>query len=493
MPRVRCHFLSVIMNTFKSIWYIIALFAFRALDVLKDIQMNSIPSKDVFVGLAIFFAIIMIFFIFNLLKWWKTIIYIEDEKFVLERKQISQKKTTVKLSTISTVNLQQNLFERIFDVYTLQLDINSSATADKTDFNLVFNQKTAFAYRDYILSYLDKKNLEKSTFDRNSLDENSQVNKISTSHNPQKNSTEPIISFSFKEVIRHCILSFSFFGLLYAIGVIIASIGAFNISDTGIENLFSGIFTLFLAIIPIVYKSIAAFFLYQNFNLEKNGDRIMVSYGLFTRRNFTLPLDKTNALVIKQPFQARFFNLYYAEIINVGMGDESEKQAPIFCLLVKPEVLQTVIKQIAPQFVLEEKDEKSPKVAIFPTLIKWGFWGILFLIGFSIFYKWWIGLIILIVLLISGSLSHITKGLKLYTNKLSITTGVFNKRTITTTYSKIQNASTEFGPISKHFGLAHGSISILSSLTNQTNSIGYFPIERFNLISEKIVSHDSIN
>lgn len=493
MPKVRCHFLSVIMKTFKSIWYIIAMFAFRALDTLKDIQMNSIPSKDVIWGLAIFFAIIMIFFIFNLLKWWKTQIYIEGDTFILERKQISQKKTTVKLSSISTVNLQQNLFERIFDIYTLQLDINSSATANETDFNLVFDDKTAFAFRDYILSYIDKKTSENKDLDNNILVEDLQVGEISKSHTPQKNGTEPIFSFSFKEVIRHCILSFSFFGGIYAIGIIIVTIWAFNTSEQNTHNLSSAIFPLLLAIIPILYKNITAFLLYQNFIVEKNGNKLVVSYGLFTRKQFTLPLDKTNALVIKQPFQARFFNLYYGEIINVGMGDTAEKQSPIFCLLVKPDVLQSIIKQIAPQFVLEEKEEKSPKSAIIPTLIKWGLWGIIFLIGFSIFYKWWIGLIILIVFLLCAILSYSTKGLNLYDNKLSITTGVFNKRTITATYSKIQNASAEYGPISRHLSLAHGSVSILSSAINQTNSIGYFHLEKFNRISEQIVSHDSIN
>lgn len=484
MPKVRCHFISVIMNTFKAIWYIIAMFIFQFLDALKDIKMQSLPSKSVLFGLVVFFAVIMLFFIFNLLRWWKTKVYIESDTFILERNQLSQSKTTVKLSSISTVNLQQNLFEKIFDVYTIQLDINSSVTANKTDFNLVFDDKTAFAFRDYILSYLDGK-----TSNEDILNEQVSVHSVN-----QKNKTEPIISFSFKEVIRHCILSFSFIGGIYATGVAIVAIWAFFTSDKDMHQVvMPAILSLLIAVVPFLYKSLTAFLLYHNFILEKSGDKIMVSYGLFTRKQFTLPLDKTNALVIKQPFQARFFNLCYGEIINVGMGDAAENQSPIFCLLVKPEILQSIIRQIAPQFILEEKEEKSPKSAIIPVLIKWGLWGIAFLIGFSIFYKWWIGLIILIVFLLCGILSYATKGLKLYEDKLSITTGVFDKRTITAAYSKLQNASTEYGPISRRLGIAHGSVSILSSTANQTNSIGYFPSERFDMIFEQIILHDSIN
>ncbi|QHI71380.1 PH domain-containing protein [Aminipila terrae] len=472
------------MNTFKAIWYIIAMFVFQFLDALKDIKMQSIPSKSVLFGLIIFFVVIMFFFTFNLLKWWKTKIYIEGDTFILERNQLSQSKTTVKLSSISTVNLQQNIFEKIFDVYTLQLDINSSVTANKTDFNLVFDDKTAFAFRDYILASLDKEN------SHGNLD--SEQHSVNTMN--QKSETKPIISFGFKDVMRHCVLSFSFLGGIYATAIVIVAIGAFYTSNEKMHHvIMPAIFSLLIAVVPFIYKSVTAFLLYHNFVLEKNGDKLIVSYGLFTRKQFTLPLDKTNALIIKQPFQARFFNLCYGEIINVGMGDAGENQSPIFCLLVKYETLQSVIRQIAPQFVMEGKEQKSPKPAIVPVLTKWALWGILFLAGFIIFYKWWIGLIILIFFIICGILSHATKGLNIDENKLSITTGVFDKRTITTAYSKLQNATAKYGPISRRLGIAHGSVSILSSSANQINDIGYFPKEQFDIISQQIISHDSIN
>lgn len=488
MPKVRCHFFSVVMKTFKSIWYLIAMFVFNFLDNLKDIHMQSIPSKSGIVSLVIIFLVILLIFIFNLLKWWNTKIYIEDDTFILERKQISQNKITVKLSSISTVNLQQNVFEKIFDLYTLQFDINSSATADKTDFNLVFNDKTAFDFRDYILSYLDKQDSKKNVENNNNKGADSSDYSSAKTSEPQT-----LISFRFKDVIQHCILSFSLLGGIYALGVIVAAIWAFNATDRGFSDILPAIFSLMVAVVPILYKSVSAFFLYHNFIVKKSGDKLIISCGLFTTKQYTLPLNKTNALVIRQPFQARFLKLYYGEILNVGMGDESESDSPLFCLLVKKDVIELIIKQIAPQFVLEEKEEKSPIFAVIPTLIKWGLFGILFIIGFFIFYKWWIGVIIFILLLLCGILSYKTKGLGLDHNKISITTGVFNKRTIITTYSKIQNASMEYGPISKLLGIASGNVSILSSSANKQNSIGYFTVERFNKIFQQVIIHDSIN
>ncbi len=502
MPKIRCHFISVISKTFRSIWFIIAMFLFSFLDLIKDIKMQSIPSKSIFIGLGIFLLIILIVFTFNLLRWWKTKIYIEDDMLIVERNQVSQSKTTVKLSGISTVNLQQNIFQRIFDVYTLQLDINSSVTANKTDFNLMFGDEIALEFRDYILKYIDETNRSttNTTYDMDSdikqstNDESPLPNNDFMDSNLNTSDSETIISFSFKEVMRHCILSFSFLGGVYSVALLTTAVFAVTSNEnTSLATLWPAIFSLVLAIVPFVYKSLTAFLLYHNFVLEKKGSKLCVSYGLFTRKQFTLPLDKTNAIVIKQPFQARPFNLCYGEIINVGMGDSAENQVPIFCLLVKYEQLQEIINSIAPKLVLTEPNEKSPKTALYTILLKWLFWGILFLIGFSIFHKWWIGAIIIALFTVLGILSYNTKGLNLYENKVSITTGVFDKRTIIIPYSKLQNISSKYGPIGKKFNISKGSVTILASFANCFNQIGYFENEKFEQLSAKIVSVESIN
>ncbi|QIB69637.1 PH domain-containing protein [Aminipila butyrica] len=483
MPEVRCHFISVIMGTFKSIWYIIAVFFVSALNMIKDLKLQNFPSTMALVGLGIFFIVMLVCFLYHFLRWRRTKIYIEDETLIIARKQLSQSKTTVKLSSISTVNLQQNLFERIFDVYSLQLDINSSATAEKVDFHLVFSKPLAFAFKDHILAYIDTESDAPDAASEQQA-ENVKNNQITE---------ETIISFRFKEVILHCILNFSIIGLLSSIALIAALLWTFNTETPGLSRvIIPTILSATLAVIPFIYKSITAFLLYYGFTLKKNGDKVLISYGLFTKRQFTLPLDKTNALVIKQSFQARFFNLAYGEIINVGMGDSTNNQAPLFCLLVKPETLQQVIRQIAPEFVLDQIPERSPKSALLPTSIPWLFFGILAVIGFTLFFKGWIGWLILAFFALCAYLSSITKALQLYENKISISTGIFQKRTITVFYGKIQNMSVKYGPISNRLGLYKGEVSILSSMENRSNNIGYFPKERFTAIENQIMSHESL-
>lgn len=85
-----------------------------------------------------------------------------------------------------------------------------------------------------------------------------------------------------------------------------------------------------LVFFPAVYQFIRPFFLYHHFRVRKHGDHLYVSYGLISTQHFSLPLDKTNGIIIRRPMLARLFNLCYGEIINVGMGDSEENQGAYF-------------------------------------------------------------------------------------------------------------------------------------------------------------------
>jgi len=91
---------------------------------------------------SILIAVFLVVLLFQFIRWRKTYISINDGQLIVEKRyKIMNNKTTVKLSSISTVNLKQNILHRIFNVYNLQLDINSAVTAEKTDFNLFLTGK----------------------------------------------------------------------------------------------------------------------------------------------------------------------------------------------------------------------------------------------------------------------------------------------------------------------------------------------------------------
>lgn len=474
MTKMRCHFSMFITRTLKAMWAVLAaIAAFIIQSGLSGELMTEINSRQSLLLLGMS-AVFLGSLGFNFFRWRKTFITIDEENLIVDRRTINANKTAVKLSTISSVNLRRGVLEKIFGTCRLQLDIDSSATADKTDFDLVFKKEQAIHIRDQIVASAEVEQAAK------------QGSYIAVM--PQREPRELLYSFSFSEVMRHCLLGLS-------VGSIIGAAVGFGIwfwsSGLGDGNI--SWLPIIIVVFPAVYQFIRPFFLYQNFRLEKSGNYLHVSYGLIASQHFALPLDKTNAMIINRPALARMFNLCSGEIINIGMGDARDNQAPLFCLLLSPKRVYEIIIAIAPQYAaaLPEGDssplQRSPKPALWPVLLRWLLWAIILATAAIIWGKIAIAIIVLLAMLFAGYLSWRTKELALLEDKISISTGVFAKRNITADYGKLQRLIRKSGPVSNRLGLAQGQVSILASSIHQNNLIGYFPAACFDRIEAEIL------
>jgi len=479
---IRCHFSSIIANTLKAVWFLIVLVAVNLSDEIVKIHQEGFNPSSTLIVIGIALGIIIVVALFNFFRWRKTYIYIKDDSLILDCDfAINKRKTTVKLSSISTVNFQQGILEKIFNTYRLQIDINSFATAEKTDFNLVFSHSVAEEL---------KKELTKDFSPCDQTQDNAEIRTV--------HETKPIFEFTTNRVIKHGLLSISVGGVLFSVIMLAFTLvsqftDVFGTEESKIKgNPITTIIAVLLVVGPVIVQSVSPFIRYQNFKIGKLGDRIVVSYGLITNRQYNVPLSKTNAVVIKQPFLARLCHLYYGELINVGMGDEQDHQSPIFCLLVNKQELDFILNEINPNFVISDIGERSPKSAFIPMCIPYLLFGTIAVVVASILNYWWIGVIVLACLLLCAISSYKTKALNILDDRAVITTGVFMRRTIIVPFGKIQIVNSKNGPLSRHFGISKGSATILASLVNMSNNIGYFPKDRFEKLFEKTLEFDSV-
>lgn len=460
----RLHFSSVIVSTIKGAGALIFILILNSTDFIDRLLSGDLPAPGLLIPILILTAIIALIFGFNLLRWSRTYTYFEDASFVVERRLIMQSKTTVKLSSIASVNLQQGIFERLFGTYRLQLDINSAVSANKTDYNLVFSKDYALELKKLITNSISG---EKKAADEASLP------------------AQLIFKYPLKRVIRHCVLSTPLLSIFVSAGII-TGFAVSSVTDVQSTDSASSFFWGIIFIVQLVYSLISPFFKYYDFTISRQGDKVIVSYGLVTKRQFTLPLSKTNAIVLRQPLLARMFGMYYGEILNIGMGDEEKKGQPFFCLLCDADELHYILSQVAPEFVITAMPEKSPAMALIPTGFKYGIWASVMLVAFAVAGLWYVGAAVFLFMFLCAFLSWRTKELILQDTKLTITSGIFTKRIITVPYGRLQNIKIKSGPIGKPLGLRSGEAVILSELSNKNNFIGYFPAERFETIMNKM-------
>jgi putative membrane protein len=491
---VRNHFSIVVLNTLKSAWIFIGLLI---LEILPD--MAEQPPKDIDIGsgslitLIVFTFIFIVVFLFQFVRWRKTYILIKDDQLIVDKRyKIMKNKTTVRLSSISSVNLKQNILQRILNVYCLQLDINSAVTANKTDFNLVFNQETALKFKREIIELKNKLEPQEPQLIENQAGFSVNSEQVDV-NNTGASGKIPILTFPVSKVIRHCLLSFLIPGVLISLlmfaGVLFSLL--FPEAEETVSDM-NLMISVLIALVPILIQCVSPFFRYYGFTVIKQNNRLIISYGLLTKQQYTLPLDKTSALIIRQTMLSRLSGLYFGEIINVGMGDEEKQQSPIFCLMVNKQELNAVIEHMAPAFVMSEEIQSSPTTAILPLMMKYLLLALPVFIATLVFGFWWVGCLWIGFIVLAAILSYKTKGLGLQGDKIAISSGVFAKKTIIISYSKIQDLSIISGPVSRRFGLCKGAVTILAATANKTNSIGYFPEGEFERLSQAIVEHESI-
>ena len=117
MEKMRCHKSSIVIKSIRqmSFWFLaIIYFIVSHITEGSDEPLMEINDKPVdfpiilMISVAIFIGIFVVLLIFNYVRWRKTILYIENENFIEEKNFLMKRKKTVKVSSIATVNLQQN-------------------------------------------------------------------------------------------------------------------------------------------------------------------------------------------------------------------------------------------------------------------------------------------------------------------------------------------------------------------------------------------------
>ncbi|MDD6808424.1 MAG: PH domain-containing protein [Oscillospiraceae bacterium] len=472
---IRNHFSKAIVDSLKVGLTLLFVILVNSSEIIGELASEDVSKEGIIAALiliGVLLVIAAIVFILSFLRWRKTYIKIDGENLVVNNNYLIRKKvTSVRLSSISTVNFQQGIPEKIFGTYKLQADIDSSVTADSTDFNLVFDKETAFKIKEILTR-------KGAPIENQKEDEKPEENK------------RLIYEFTVSQTIRHFLLCISI--MVVIITALTAIGGIVLLFDENNGNVFGTVLGIVFIVVPLIWTQIKPLISYYDFKIEKLDDSAIISYGLITKKQYSLPLSKTNAIVVHQPLFARLFGYYYAEFINVGMGDVEKNETPICCLCVKYNEMQEIIRELKPELQVSGYGEASPKKAFIPAMIPAVLWSLFFIIAMVVLAVldvpfWWLGFILIFLSLLSGLLAYKTKALAVLQDKVVVTYGIFHKKSLIVPNAKIQNIDVKINPISRHFGVAHANLTILGSKLLNVHPIGYFENARFDALFENTV------
>ena len=152
--KFRCHFSIVIENLGSTFW-VIVLFCVSQIDdfieIAKEMEKDGATAPDALLVSGVLLLILLIVFLFNCIHWAKTWISIEEDAIVIEKRTLHRKVNTIGMKNISNINMEQNLFERIFGTCKVKLDTNSKTTADETDVKIILKKEKAEEFKNLVM------------------------------------------------------------------------------------------------------------------------------------------------------------------------------------------------------------------------------------------------------------------------------------------------------------------------------------------------------
>ena len=450
-------------------------------------------SLSFLIGTAVVIAILVVSLVYQLVIWSKTYIYVQDNSIVIEKNTLHKTKNTVGIRSISNVNIEQNLFEMFIGTCSLKLDTNSMSTADETDVKIVLKKNDAKELRKYLMTAMQD------------ISERSKPLAEASS----KIASDWMLEVSGKEMLSHGLLAVNVVSLLIAIGTFIALI---SMIVTGAEKVIRGesvvgmFFGLLMAggmWVSAMRDLLKGFIKYYNFKITRRGDRLYMSYGLLKKVNYTIPVEKINALKLKQSLFARISGHYMAEIINIGMGDDEEETESFLFPYCRIETVAARITELIPEydFAKELTYDRQPRSVWLAWIIPFSFYIAIVaaLIGigsnyFGEYFTWIIaaGALMILFGIIFLAAGFMIDGDRFGDEDILLVDGFLEKKYCFVLYRKIQFVEYIQNPFARLSGIQKARIYILASALNRAHDVAYFSSINQEFLKDKILTAHSV-
>lgn len=472
--KFRCHPSIIIEKILVFYLFIIFLIIYNFDDVRTLIE-SGMTLKRIVLRIIVT-TIFLVILIYNTVIWTSTFISIENDTIVVEKSAIFYRKNIYRIENISNINLEQNIFERIIGTYKIKIDTDSLSTSEVTDIEIILSKKQAHQFKNRVLQLMDIKKHELKKDESN------------------------YIKYSFWDILKHCFFNISIVGLVWNLILVTITVIISSKIDAN-QSKFSIAIINITALISVIKLFIGDLFKYYNFTIDRRKDNLYISYGLFKLRKFNVPINRINAINIKQTFISRLCKRYESSIVTIGVGNDKSEGSKILLYSSKETFLRNM-RTLIPEINVEEnlnlkKENKlSLIIRFFYSIIS------IIIINIAIIYIAYIFKILitrdmfieinksyLIIIFLYNCLTYITRGLYVGEQSIAVSKGFFIKHTSIVSYDKIQYIKLRQKPISSVLKLFKGEINILAGLNNEKIKIGYYYRDVYETIKNRYYTY----
>lgn len=449
----------------------LALIEFDNIKKYKDLltgtkdDINTMLWSSLFIIGICFLTIIVQFF-----KWRNISIYLDEENIYYEYNGVFRRsKKQVSIKNVSSVNVITGIWSRIWGAREIQLDINSSETAEHSDYKLILSVAQAEAFKKMIEEAKDKGRLEQESIEISAQAETAQ---------PSDDELSVKYAFTARQCIENAVIRFSFIELIMFVGFM-----AFGYLS-GEES----IQTMIVAIAIWVVMAIKNIIQYMNFKVERQRDTIHLSYGWLRTQSYMIPVKNIISIGMNQGFVAKLLGYEQVVVNTIGIGNESGELSDLSIYLKKADI-RAFAEEVIPEIPLVDDFIGQPcKTWIYKSVINSVILEMICVgLSYSLGYRW-ILLIGVPVGMILAYIHYKSYGVQLTSNYIAVKSGYFSTQTQTLYFSRIDQVIVKQNILCKAMGIEKMRFKSRGKSGKEENGTGYYKKGTFDYILEDFVN-----
>lgn len=454
----------------------------------EELFSGSINPWMLFGGVGILALIFIVFTGFDMLNIYRTRFWIENNKFVFKNGIFTRNEKELDIKRIQSIDFNQPFFHRIFGA--VQLDILTPGDGIKID-----TIKKSQGEDIQSVIYETQQDIE---------NEETAVNIGDASVWPRDKQTETVPKaavrefitlkkMNFKELILMAMTSGGlgvfaaiFFGVLNVVGGEILIENYFEYVSGIVRSLILGIVLASLVFVIFGYLIGTVIIMVRNYDytLKQSGDDLTVEYGLFSKKNKSVNINRVQNVIISDSILRRLIGYYALSVSITSDSLESDAIDGKVRLLpfIKKKELYSILGDIFPNYHLELPKRIVPFRAIrryFQLTL------LFFIIGISVMAYFFHGetfmlyvyigaALILLLLIASGIYSARNVGYAIYKDEINMmTASFFTRRHYAIKREKIIDTTYRRNPFLHRADLGHIEVSTPGGIASSSAEIKF--------------------
>ncbi|MCX7746126.1 MAG: PH domain-containing protein [Clostridia bacterium] len=445
---------------------------FRSLIPLLLLLFGKLGSKGFLnqpgIRISIVMCIVLLIMIYEAAKWYKKVFSIGNSAIFVKEGVFFVKQREVPFSKIQTINLSQNIKNRIFKTSTLKVDTGNASIGSAAEVILVLRIKDAEILKESIVSPSD----------------------TAANIRHLQESPLPIPASLYKVTKKDLVLigltsngifaGIAFLGSLYALlddlfeslfSKIIDSLSSFvsfisweSMPLSSILFLSVMLFILYL-LFSLSLSLIGGFIKYYGFTAKREGDTLIINYGLLENKKYILQIKKIKAVYIKQNPLRQLFGLKAFYVESVGYGNEKGESSLLYPILHNSKEKE-ILSSLLPEFSYKENEViRVPKRSLPRFITSSSLLPLILIIFVSLILDYgFLGFFILPFFVLMGCLEYRNSAICWNSTLLCIKHKGFFKTTSLIMVNGVQSVSESSNYFHRKKNLFNYSVSIQSNI-----------------------------